>query len=67
MYARAVFLLGYIAYNTGHEQNAEGYIDLADKRSGGTDPFYKLLRDNWALPGGATTQPAPAATPEMNK
>ncbi len=65
--ARAVFLLGYIAYNTGHEQNAEGYIDLADKRSGGTDPFYKLLRDNWALPGGATTQPAPAATPEMNK
>jgi tetratricopeptide (TPR) repeat protein len=65
--SRAVFLLGYIAYNTGHEQNAEGYIDLADKRSGGTDPLFKLLRDNWALPGGATTQPSPAATPEMNK
>ncbi|HYO11024.1 MAG TPA: tetratricopeptide repeat protein [Tepidisphaeraceae bacterium] len=64
--ARPLFLLAYIAYNTGHAQNAEAYVDLADKRSGGTDNFYKLLRDNWALPGGtagaasgATTQPSP--------
>jgi len=62
--ARPVFLLAYIAYNTGHEQNAEAYLDLADKRSGGKDPFFQLLRDNWSLPpaGNApTTAPAPDA------
>lgn len=48
--ARPVFLLAYIAYNTGHEQQAEGYLDLADKRSGGKDPFFALLRKNWSLP-----------------
>ena len=64
--ARPLFLLAYIAYNTGHEQNAEAYLDLADKRSGGKDNFYTLLRNNWSLPGGAATQPAPAAG-ELNK
>ena len=63
--ARPVFLLAYIAYNTGHEQNAEAYLDLADKRSGGQDPFFKLLRDNWALPTGGSPTTAPA--PEQNK
>ena len=48
--ARPLFLLSYIAYNTGHEQEAQAYLDLADKRSGGADRFYKLLRENWALP-----------------
>ena len=64
--ARPVFLLAYIAYNTGSEQNAEAYLDLADKRSGGKDPFFQLLRDNWALPAGGapTTAPAPAAAPD---
>jgi tetratricopeptide (TPR) repeat protein len=80
--ARPVFLLAYIAYNTGHEQNADAYLDLADKRSGGKDQFFKLLRDNWALPekpaapGAAapeTPAPAPASAapatpaPEQNK
>jgi tetratricopeptide (TPR) repeat protein len=64
--ARPVFLLAYIAYNTGNEQNAEAYLDLADKRSGGKDPFFQLLRQNWALPGAGapTTAPAPAPTSE---
>ena len=66
---RPVFLLAYISYNTGNEQQADAYLDLADKRSGGADPFYKLLRDNWALPeqaprGGAAPATAPAP---MNK
>jgi tetratricopeptide (TPR) repeat protein len=60
--SRPLFLLAYIAYNTGHEANAAAYIDMADKRSGGKDTMYKLLRDNWALPdkpAGAV----PAGTP----
>jgi tetratricopeptide (TPR) repeat protein len=60
--SRPLFLLAYIAYNTGNEQMAEGYVDLADKRSGGKDPFYKLLRDNWTLPGGAAGAAAGSAT-----
>jgi len=53
-----VFLLAYIAYNTGNELRAAGYLDLAEKRSDGKDPSYKLLRDHWSLPSG--TEPAPA-------
>lgn len=65
--ARPVFLLAYIFYNTGDAQRADGFIDLADKRSGGKDPFFKLLRDNWSLPdkGGPAPQAAPA--PDANK
>jgi tetratricopeptide (TPR) repeat protein len=62
---RPVFLLAYISYNTGHEQQAEAYLDLADKRSGGRDAFFQLLRDNWALPQAANPTTAPAA--EQNK
>jgi tetratricopeptide (TPR) repeat protein len=63
---RPVFLLAYIAYNTGHEPNAEAYLDLAEKRTGGRDPFYKLLRDNWSLPNsGKTTTAMP--TTQMTK
>jgi hypothetical protein len=53
--SRPVFLLGYIAYNTGDEAKADSYLDLADKRSGGKDPVYKLLRDNWSLPEKKST------------
>jgi tetratricopeptide (TPR) repeat protein len=63
--ARPVFLLAYIAYNTGHEQNAEAYLDLADKRSGGKDPFFQLLRDNWALPAAAAAAPTTAPAPDL--
>jgi tetratricopeptide (TPR) repeat protein len=65
--ARPVFLLAYIAYNTGHEQNAEAYLDLADKRSGGKDPFFQLLRDNWALPAATEGAPTTAPAPDLNK
>ena len=57
---RPLFLLSYIAYNTGHEQEAQAYLDLADKRSGGKDPLYKLLRGNWSLPNNP-------ASPDANK
>jgi hypothetical protein len=60
-----LFLLAYIAYNTGSEQNAEAYLDLADKRSGGKDPFFQLLRDNWALPAAGAPTTAPAAAPML--
>jgi tetratricopeptide (TPR) repeat protein len=48
--ATPVFLLAYISYNTGNEARAAAYLDLADKRSGGKDPIYKLLRAHWMLP-----------------
>jgi tetratricopeptide (TPR) repeat protein len=48
--ARPVFLLAYVAYNTGNERMAAGYLDLAEKREGGKDPLYPLIRKHWSLP-----------------
>jgi tetratricopeptide (TPR) repeat protein len=78
-----LFLLAYIAYNTGHEQQALGYLDLAEQRGGDPGGFFKLLKEHWALPeaGGAPagakpeqtapkTDAAPATEtpkPELNK
>ncbi len=66
-----VFLLAYISYNTGNERRAAGYLDLAEKRSDGKDPSYKLLRDHWSLPAGGEPAPStPATEPkptELNK
>jgi hypothetical protein len=45
-----VFLLAYIAYNTGNERRAAAYLDMAEKRSDGKDPSYKTLREYWTLP-----------------
>ena len=67
--ATPLFLLAYIAYNTGHEQQALGYLELAEKR-GGDAGFFKLLKDHWALPdGGDAAKPdgAAAPKPELNK
>ncbi|MEZ0266245.1 MAG: hypothetical protein ACAI43_16060, partial [Phycisphaerae bacterium] len=60
------FLLAYVAYNTGHERQALGYLDLAEKRADGKDLFFKMVREHWALPeeGGAKDAPK---TPEQNK
>jgi len=59
--AGVAVLLAYIAYNTGNEQGAGIYLDLAQKRSGGRDDFPKILRQHWDLPTEAspTTRPAP--------
>lgn len=67
--ARPVFLLAYIAYNSGNERMAGGYLDLAEKRAGGNDPIYKLIRDHWKLPddAGPTDVEAPAAPQDLNK
>lgn len=60
---RPAFLLAYIAYNTGNESMAASYLDLAEKRAGGQDPVFQLLRKHWVLP-----EPAPAGTgSEPNK
>lgn len=50
---RPMFLLAYIAYNTGNEPRAAAYLDLAEKRAGGHDPLYPLIRKHWALPSDA--------------
>ena len=60
--ARPLFLLAYIAYNTGNERMAAGYLDLAEKRAGAGDPFYSLVRKNWTLPAAGE---APAI--DLNK
>jgi tetratricopeptide (TPR) repeat protein len=66
---RPVFLLAYIAYNTGNERMAGGYLDLAEKRAG-KDPLYNLIREHWNLPeeGGSNgvETSAPEAT-DLNK
>jgi len=72
--AMPVFLLGYIAYNTGHEPQALAYLDLAEKRAPGEAGFYKAIRDHWALPetpkpatDGAATPAPQIKQPELNK
>jgi tetratricopeptide (TPR) repeat protein len=66
-----LFLLAYIAYNTGHEQQALGYLDLAEQRGGDQGGFFKLLKEHWALPdaGNEPAKPDAAAAPkpELNK
>ncbi len=47
--ATSPFLLAFMAYNTGNASQAGVYLDLAEKRSGGRDPFYKLIRMHWGL------------------
>ncbi|HEV2293235.1 MAG TPA: hypothetical protein VGR35_05225 [Tepidisphaeraceae bacterium] len=57
-----VFLLAYVAYNSENEHMATGYLDLAEKRSGGKDPLIQKIRQYWVLPG--TEEAAPAAPAE---
>jgi cytochrome c-type biogenesis protein CcmH/NrfG len=61
--SRPLFLLAYIAYNTGNERRAAAYLDLAEKRADGKDPFFALIRKHWALPA----EQAPAAPDVLNK
>jgi hypothetical protein len=56
-----VWLLAYISYNSGNEPMALGFLDLAEKRAGGQDPFFKLVREHWSLPD--TAQPAEKKDP----
>jgi tetratricopeptide (TPR) repeat protein len=70
--ATPLFLLAYIAYNTGHEQQALGYLDLAEQRGGDANGFFKMLKEHWALPEAGAKEPAKpnaGATPkpELNK
>jgi tetratricopeptide (TPR) repeat protein len=60
--AGVAVLLAYIAYNTGNEQGAAIYLDLAQKRSNPRDDFPRILRQHWDLPtteASPTTFPAP--------
>src|SRR5688500_3600688 len=70
-----VFLLAYVAYNSENEPMAAGYLDLAEKRSGGKDALIKKIREHWTLPAAEEVEASPAsaepATPappvEQNK
>src|SRR5439155_26961218 len=63
---RPVFLLAYIAYNTGNERMAAGYLDLAEKRAAG-DSFYKLVRSHWVGSEPKTEAVVPTTQPQLNK
>ncbi len=60
-----IFLLAYIAYNTGNEQQAAGYLDLLEQRDPDSATLVKTLRQFWTLPG--QDKAGASATPEMNK
>ncbi|HEX8521978.1 MAG TPA: hypothetical protein VF669_06955 [Tepidisphaeraceae bacterium] len=61
--SRPVFLLSFIAYNTGQAQTADAYLDLAQKRAGNRDPLLQSVRDHWTLPDKAPEQPANPQAP----
>lgn len=65
-----VFLLAYVAYNTGEEAMAAQWLDEAARRAGNRDAVVNLMKQYWHLPkggqGGAPAQ-APAPRPELNK
>jgi tetratricopeptide (TPR) repeat protein len=44
-----VFLLAYIAYNTHHEDRAAGWLDVAQRRAGGTDDLIPVLKRYWTF------------------
>jgi tetratricopeptide (TPR) repeat protein len=54
-------LLAYVAYNSGHEDQAAIYLDASQKRSSARDPLFKLLWTHWSLPNLPSTQPAAPA------
>jgi tetratricopeptide (TPR) repeat protein len=49
-----VFLLAYIAYNTGDTAKAADYLKQAKARSGGRDFLLDQLEAKWKLPGTST-------------
>lgn len=51
-----IFLLSYIAYNTGSPDMAARWLDEANRRAGGHAMVFELLKSHWSLP---TTRPAP--------
>lgn len=53
-----VFLLGYVAYNTGQEQQAANWMRMAEQRGGGTDPLIDSLLAHWNLSKAPATRPA---------
>jgi cytochrome c-type biogenesis protein CcmH/NrfG len=55
--SRPLFLLAYIAYNTNNERKAAAYLDLAEKRAGGKDAVYDVVRKYWSLPSDAGQNP----------
>lgn len=65
--ARPMFLLAYIAYNTGNENKAAGYLDLASKRANDKDPFFATIKKNWNLPEGAVVPDTGGGGTDMNK
>lgn len=54
-----VFLLSWIAYNSGSVRQAAAYLDLAQKRVGRPDAIYQTIRRVWRLDSSASVPEAP--------
>lgn len=63
--SRPAFLLAYVAYNTRDSARAASYLDLAEQRTAGPDPVFRILRSHWNLPAGGSPTTRPAA--DLNK
>src|SRR5690606_27455594 len=48
--AQPMVLLAYIAYNTGNETTAAGFLKEASKRARDRDNLVKLMQQYWSLP-----------------
>lgn len=63
-----VFLLAYVAYNTGDEAQAARHLTQAEERAQGKDALLKLLRQRWYLPDqGATPSNQGPEKTDLNK
>jgi hypothetical protein len=59
-----VFLLAYLAYNSGEVDRAKDYLAEARKRAGDSDPLLAQLEGHWFGSAAETTAPKPA---DLNK
>lgn len=59
-----LFLLAYVSYNLPDADQAQRFLDLAQRRAGGSDPFIAMLQRYWVA---GSTAPATQPAGDVNK
>jgi hypothetical protein len=64
-----VFLLAYVAYNTGDEAMAAQWLNEASRRANDRDAIVNLMKQYWHLPRSANGDqaPTPGSPQDLNK